>query len=151
MYFNDANSLFISFHPASSATSDTHFWNVSFRLGDFSVVKKWNETYDVSVYTFKKKTFLSLTHLSQIYSCFLHLCDRNPNLGYKVSPITLHLLLQPPSEGPASSPHFVSTLCPTVQGVALKFWVLLKFSLLAQVATDMSPSVDCPLASSFPL
>lgn len=99
----------------------------------------------------QKKRFLSLTHLSQIYSCFLHLCDRNPNLGHKVSPITLHLLLQPPSEGPASSPHFVSTLCPTVQGVPLKFWVLLKFSLLAQVSTDMSPFVDCPLASPFPL
>ena len=44
VYFNDANSLFISFHPASSATSDTHFWNVCLRLGDFSVVKEWNET-----------------------------------------------------------------------------------------------------------
>ena len=72
-----------------------------------------------------KKKFLSLTHLSQIYSCFLHLCDRNPNLGYKVSPITLNLLLQPPkwgscpqsplcihplSDSPGSPPEILSPL-----------------------------------------
>lgn len=45
-----------------------------------------------------------------------------------------------PSEVPASSPHFVSTLCLTVQGVPLKFQVFLIVLLHAQGSMDMSPS-----------
>lgn len=45
-----------------------------------------------------------------------------------------------PSEVPASSPHFVSTLCPTVQGVPLKFQVFLIVPLHAQGSVDVSPS-----------
>lgn len=77
--------------PASSITTDTHFWNVWLRLGEFSVVEEWDAS------AFKKITqprqfYLRSTPVSSMPMTIILILDIKSNIS--------HLLLQLPKWGP---------------------------------------------------